>query len=74
MEDGWSSRRGKSDTAKARKIRKSRKLEQHRIHARWTFNDPTNIKESCPAVGQNHGCSSQRGEDYTAKANDDAHQ
>ena len=40
MEDGWSARRGKSDTAKARKIRKSRKLEQHRIHARWTFNDP----------------------------------
>ena len=50
MEDGWSSRRGQSETAKARKIRKSRKLKQHQIRARWTFNDPNNMKESCPAA------------------------
>ena len=37
---------------KPKKIRKNRQLEQHRIRARWTFDDPNNIKESCSAVGQ----------------------
>ena len=39
---------------KPKKIRKNRELEQHRIRARWTFDDPNNIKESCSAVGQKH--------------------
>ena len=42
---------------KPKKSRKNRKLEQHRIPARWTFNHPNHIRESCSAVGQNHGCS-----------------
>ena len=39
---------------KPKKIRKNRKLEQHRIRARWRSDDPNNIKESCSAVGQKH--------------------
>ena len=57
---------------KPKKIRKSRKLAQYRIRARWTFDDPNDIKEACSAVDQNHGCSSRHGEDYTARAKDDA--
>ena len=33
--------------SKPKKIRKNRQLEQQRMHARWIFDDPTNMKESC---------------------------
>ena len=40
---------------KPKRIRKNRKLEQHRIRAsRRRSDDPNNTKESCSAVGQKH--------------------